>query len=127
MAEDLTGLVADWYWIGGTALDRALASLPPAAEPATTQLWPEHLDIGTNVAIGSGARVNLGFSPGDSFEPAPYAYVGPWEAERPGDAAYWNAPFGAVLRLADLVGAPDRVAAGTKFLLTGLQLLEEAS
>lgn len=34
-------------------------------------------------------------APGDSYHPEPYLYVAPWEAERPGDVAYWNAPFGS--------------------------------
>lgn len=34
---------------------------------------------------------------GDDAEPQPYAYVGPWSADRPGDPDYWNASFGSVL------------------------------
>ena len=58
-------------------------------------VWPEHFDAATALDLGAGAGVNLGFSGGDAFCEEPYAYVGPWGPERPGDPAYWNAPFGA--------------------------------
>jgi hypothetical protein len=35
-------------------------------------LWPEHFDVAVTVA-----GVNYGVSPGDSYHPLPYAYVGP--------------------------------------------------
>src|SRR4029077_1796044 len=95
------------------------------AEPATIQLWPEHLDVATNVGVGRDRRVNLGFSPGDSFEALPYAYVGPWGAERPGDPAYWNAPFGAVLRRADLRRSVDALTACIEFLQMGIKYASE--
>lgn len=59
-------------------------------DPSELTLWPEHMDVAFSV-LG----VNLGASPGDSFEARPYAYVGPHGSERPGDAAFWNQPFGA--------------------------------
>ncbi len=117
-----TRRVADWYALGWMALDLTVSGLAPEAAPATTQLWPEHFDAGTDVAVPGGERVNLGFSPGDSFEAEPYVYVGPWSAERRGDPAYWNAPFGAVLRLADVAAAPDRLAACVAFLVKGIDL-----
>jgi hypothetical protein len=116
-----TAVIADWYAIAWRALDTVLAAMPASAEPATVQLWPEHFDTGTNVALAAGQRVNLGFSPGDGFEPEPYAYVGPWGPERPGDPAYWNAPFGAVLRRADARASGDALAAALTFLRTGLR------
>ena len=112
--------IADWYDLGWIALDIVLNTLPAAAEPATIQLWPEHLDAGTNVGVPSGDRVNLGFSAGDAFEPEPYAYVGPRSAERRGDPAFWNAPFGAVLRAADVAAHPDPLGACVEFLRAGI-------
>ena len=91
-------VVAGWYDLGWQVLDIVVAALPAQAAPVAIQLWPEHFDAGTHVGLSSGERVNLGFSPGDSFETEPYAYLGPWSARRPGDPSFWNAPFGAVLR-----------------------------
>jgi hypothetical protein len=68
--------------------DDALARFAPQAERV---LWPEHFDVGIRVD-----NVNYGISPGDSFSPTPYAYVGPGEH---GGDAFWNAPFGAALAL----------------------------
>jgi hypothetical protein len=59
----------------------------------------------------------------------PYLYVGPWTEDRPGDAAYWNAPFGAVLRATDVVGLPpsEAQAVAVAFLRRGLDLLARVS
>jgi hypothetical protein len=119
--------VADWYALGWKALDTVISALGSPAEPATTQLWPEHFDAGTDVGVGGGERVNLGFSPGDAFESQPYAYIGPWSAERRGDPAFWNAPFGAVLRAAEVEAADDRLAACVEFLRTGITLASPPS
>ena len=92
---------------------------PAATNWSTIQLWPEHFDVGTTLDLGSGRGVNLGFSPGDAFSDEPYAYVGPWGPERPGDPAYWNAPFGAVVPRS----AVDDPAGSIAFLRRGLELL----
>jgi hypothetical protein len=107
-----------WLDLGWQALDRVLAG---AGWPATGQLWPEHVDAGTTVAVGPGPddRANLGASLGDGFHPEPYLYVGPWGPERPGDPAYWTAPFGAVLGIDEV---PD-VATAAEFLQRGVDLL----
>lgn len=115
--------VAGWFAFGWAVLDAAVAALGPAAEPSVTQLWPEHFDAGCDVAAAPGRRVNLGASPGDAGVPEPYLYVGPWGADRPGDTGFWNAPFGAVLTLAELRAAADPHAAGVAFLLRGVDLL----
>jgi len=73
--------------------DRALEMFAPEAERV---LWPEHFDIGISV---EAERVNYGVSPGDTYEPWPYAYVGPWD---PRDDAFFNATFGAARRLSEL-------------------------
>jgi hypothetical protein len=80
--------------------DAALRRLDDSQAPV---VWPEHLDV----AITRDG-VNYGVSPGDGFEPWPYAYAGPHEP-RTGD--FWNAPFGAARRLSDLTPGGG-VAAG---------------
>ena len=71
----------------------------------------------------SGGRSNLGMSTGDLFCPEPYAYVGPWEADRPGDPTYWNAGFGAYLPASAALTDGDPEAAISRFLGRGLALL----
>jgi hypothetical protein len=112
--------LAEWFHVGWQVLDRVAAT---ATAPTATQLWPEHFDAGSAVSVGSGPddRCNLGASAGDGGIPEPYLYVGPWGPGRPGDPAYWNAPFGAVLRRSEVVGDP--VAAGEAFLREGLARL----
>jgi hypothetical protein len=115
--------IATWYDVGWRVLDGVLSALPASAAPSALQLWPEHFDVGTTVDLAPGQRVNLGCSPGDRFLDEPYLYVGPCDPGRPGDPAYWNAPFGAVLASSDVTDAEDAVAAGERFLRTGLELL----
>ena len=114
--------LAEWWHLGWRVLDTVTAAMSDAME---IQLWPEHFDAGTSVAIGDGDRCNLGASPGDSFSDEPYLYLGPWSDARPGDGAYWNAPFGAVVLRRDLLAAADPFAAGVEFLRRGLTLLTE--
>jgi hypothetical protein len=119
-------LIADWFTLAWRVLDDVVASLTGDVEVATTQLWPEHFDAATSVTVAPAKPVNLGFSPGDGFESEPYLYVGPWGSERPGDANFWNAPFGAVCRRAEVHSAPDPVAACRRFLTEGLDRLVSA-
>jgi hypothetical protein len=116
-------VLADWYALGWVVMDRFLAGLPDDAAPAAIQLWPEHFDAATNVGVPGGARLNVGFSPGDDFQPEPYAYVGPWGPERPGDSDFWNAPFGAVLVASKVVSHHDPGRLVLDFLVTGLRAL----
>lgn len=122
----LTGLY-QWFDLGSRALDDVLCELGAAAEPATVQLWPEHFDLGTSVAVGGdGGRVNLGFSAGDSFSDEPYVYVGPWGPDRPGDAAFWNVPFGALRTRSDVEAASGEAAVvAAAFIREGLTRLDE--
>ena len=94
-------MLAAWWAFGRTVIDEVLATDPVPDEPTTPQVWPEHFDLGCTVGRGD-ARLNLGASPGDGYEPTPYLYVGPWSAARPGAPAYWNAPFGAILTHAQI-------------------------
>ena len=115
--------LAEWYRLGWAAIDAAVGELGPDATPSVLQLWPEHFDAGVDVAAAPGRRVNLGASPGDGFSAQPYLYVGPWDADRPGDPSYWNAPFGAVLTHDELRAGPTPETAARDFLLHGVELL----
>lgn len=117
------GAIADWFALGWQVLDDVLSSVAGDSTGSTIQLWPEHFDAATTATLSSQARVNLGFSPGDGFEPEPYAYVGPWDDFRPGDAGFWNAPFGAAIRHSDLVASGDAAASCRRFLEEGLRRL----
>jgi len=109
----------EWFDLGARVLDDVLCTHPAVRTGATVQLWPEHFDLATTVCLGNGAQVNLGFSPGDGFSADAYAYVGPWDEARPGDDAFWNAPFGAAAVRAH---APD-ASSCRAFLGRGLDLL----
>jgi hypothetical protein len=115
--------VADWFRIVAAALDRVVATVPPAAGASLARVWPEHFDVAIDVATQPGVRVNLGGTPGDSFDPEPYLYVGPWTDDRPGDGDYWNAPFGAALARSQL-DPGDPVTSATAFLLDGFRRLK---
>jgi len=117
------GAAADlmaWLQVGSVALDWVL---PRSSEPSVAQVWPEHFDIGIDVATQNG-RVNLGASPGDADHPEPYLYVSPWEGSRPGDPAFWNAPFGAVATRGPGETSADPVDSAVRFFGQGLRLLD---
>jgi hypothetical protein len=119
---EAAAVIAGWYDLAWQVIDALVAGLPPDTAAATLQLWPEHFDAGTNVGVPGGARVNVGFSPGDGFEAEPYAYVGPWNPQRPGDATYWNAPFGAMLRRSEVLASSAPLSRCGDFIRTGLRL-----
>ena len=104
-------------------LVRLLNALPDTA-PTGLQIWPEHFDLGTDLdASPGGERMNVGGSPGDSYLSEPYLYVGPRNSARPGDAAYWNAPFGAALTFTALRATDRPGDAALAFLVRGAELL----
>ncbi len=112
--------VAEWYLAVSAMLDAVVAAVPAAAGATLARLWPEHFDVALDAEARPGVRVNLGGSPGDAYSDEPYLYVGPWTADRPGDPAFWNAPFGATITRLQLgTSLAERVAAGTAFLLDG--------
>ncbi|MFJ4190951.1 hypothetical protein [Kitasatospora sp. NPDC089509] len=98
--REAAGRIADCFALGEAALD----ALFPAETPV---IWPEHFDLG----VTAGA-VNYGVSPGDAYQPEPYAYVGP---HTPRQGEFWNAPFGAARTIRELGG----VAALLDFLEQG--------
>ncbi|HLY33147.1 MAG TPA: hypothetical protein VKQ07_01315 [Jatrophihabitantaceae bacterium] len=95
-----------WWSLG----DAALSALAPRDGESISPvvLWPEHFDIAVTLTTATGAKANLGFSPGDEFSAQPYVYVGPWDA-RTGE--FWNAPFGAYRTYEQLSGEDARAAA----------------
>lgn len=115
--------LASWFEVVAAALDRVVADLPVSSSPSMLQLWPEHFDVALDAAATGDRRANLGGSPGDESSAEPYAYVGPWTDDRPGDAAFWNAPFGAVLEYSRLVGDPEPVVTLADFYLDGINRL----
>jgi hypothetical protein len=126
IALDVEGAVevTGWFGVLAAILDRVLAELPAMAGPTLPRLWPEHFDVAVEAQAHPERRVNLGGSPGDSFSEEPYLYVGPWTADRPGDAEFWNASFGASRTRGELAADPDGlVAAGAAFLLDGYHSL----
>ncbi len=105
-------------------LSRSSATAGPPGTPsrqrteqAVVTLWPEHFDA----AFVWRDAANVGASPGDGFSPAPYVYVGPWGAERPGDQEYWNASFGAFQPFTGDVGQ------ARAFIEHGLALLDTSA
>ena len=116
--SDSVTVLADWFQLGQRALDACIASLPePRA--SVVRLWPEHFDLGVDLAVDArrqpGTRTNLGAAAGDGFHQEPYLYVAPWGDARPGPSDFWNAPVrgdAAVRgsrRLGQSVGGGQRV------------------
>ncbi len=121
------GVVIAWFGLLAAILDLVLAELPASAAATLPRLWPEHFDVAIEAQAHADRRVNLGGSPGDGFSNEPYLYIGPWTADRPGDAAFWNAPFGAFRTWSQLAADPvDVVIAGAAFLLDGYRRLVSA-
>ena len=105
--EEAALALGDWYGLATSVLEQ-LRDEWSAADPSAVQLWPEHFDVAFDAAFGDPPdqrRVNFGASPGDADHPDPYLYVGPHTDDRPGDAGYWNASFGATLSYDEVVAA----------------------
>ncbi len=121
-----TAVLGDWWALGQRAMDLALASFPEP-QAAVTRLWPEHFDVGTDLAVDpsakAGVRTNIGAAAGDESHQEPYFYVAPWGPERPGPEEFWNLPFGATLSFADLDVSENPLAAATEFFLHGIAYL----
>lgn len=110
-------VLGQWYAFGQQVLEDLLArwSAGPVSE---AQVWPEHFDLAVTVQLDDARKVNVGFSPGDSFSAEPYAYVGPQDTAGLSDP-YWNAPFGAFVPYGGLTSEDAALA----FVLDGLDRL----
>ena len=109
------GALAEWYAFAATVLERLAAEARPGDVSAPI-LWPEHFDVAIELGSeGDGLRATYGFSPGDEQHPEPYAYVGPWAAQAPGEL--WNARgfAGAELAYAGLLAAEDQAELALQF------------
>ena len=116
--------IAAWFAKSAAILDGLLAALPTGSTPTLARLWPEHFDVAVEAQAHPARRANLGGSPGDGFSDEPYLYIGPWTADRPGDAEFWNAGFGAFRTRNQLTAdGADIVDAGIAFLLDGVRRL----
>jgi hypothetical protein len=117
---DTARVLADWFGFAASVLEQFRSEIPPSCEPSRVQLWPEHFDPAFEAGDDAvGKRAGYGASPGDHHEgadPEPYLYVSVWAREGIGGDPFWNAPFGAKLPFAELVGADDQREAALAFL-----------
>ena len=115
-----------WYGFAQRVLDSVNGILAEGSTRSEAQLWPEHFDLAAVISdAGTGAKANVGFSPGDAYHADPYAYVGPHEIDGLDRSdTYWNAPFGAVLPYAALARASEPEAEALRFIGDGLERLK---
>ena len=118
--------VADWFAFGTVVLAELIAARP-GSDPAPIRLWPEHFDVATDLGSeDAGTRATAGASPGDDEHDEPYLYVGPWSEQPPGPLWNANGFAGAELGHAELLTAPDQVAAAAAFFAERLDALGPA-
>ncbi len=117
-------LLVDWWVLGAEMLDQVVGiPFRGSGLVGTAQLWPEHFDLGATLDLEGAGPVTLGFSPGDDWQLDPYCYVSPSGEARPGDPAFWNAPFGAFFTIARATAGDDPAEACRGFLEEGLERL----
>jgi hypothetical protein len=113
-----------WYRFANESLATLKKDLP-IGTVGDAHIWPEHFDLAATADLGSGTQVNVGMSPGDTFCPEPYAYVGPRDMS-PVSGAFWNAPFGAFLSYEQIRSAVTQLDAVLRFVDRGLRLVASA-
>jgi len=119
---DASLALGQWYSMGQSVLDQLPGHLGErAAAMSEAQLWPEHFDLAVVVESAAGRKVNVGFSPGDTYVYEPYVYVGPQDFEGPDDG-YWNARFGAFL-MYSAMDEREQAASALDFVARGFALL----
>ena len=126
LAVDPAGarVLADWFGFATSVLEEVRSTADPAGSPSRVQLWPEHFDPAFEAGDeAAGRRAAFGASPGDADHEDPYLYVAPWSRDAVPSSYYWDAPFGARLPYADLLGAGDQRAAALDFFDRGRRLL----
>ena len=77
-----------------------------------------HLEAQPCATVASGPS-------SDAASPVPYLYVAPGAPHRPGDPAFWNAPFGAVELRVEGLAATEEVERAVAFFEGGLHMLAE--
>jgi len=112
---EAAGFLANWYGFAYSVLEWLRAE-PESTETSRVQLWPEHFDAAFDSLPGAG-RATFGASPGDAAIDAPYLYVLPADFDAVRESDVWNADTfnGAVLRIPELVAAPDQRAEALTF------------
>ena len=114
--------LGQWYSMGQSVLDQVPGLLGDrAATVSEAQLWPEHFDLAVVVEMTDGRKVNVGFSPGDTYVYEPYVYVGPQDFDGP-DGGYWNARFGAYLTYSGM-NEREQAASALDYVAKGFALL----
>ena len=109
--------LGDWYGFAYSVLEQ-LRFDEESTEASRVQLWPEHFDAAFDcLSNDRGRRATFGASPGDAQSPEPYLYVTPWHFDELTPSELWNARTfeGAILRLADIIGADDQRGAALDF------------
>jgi hypothetical protein len=111
--DEASEFLGDWFGFSASVLEELRAGVPPEAEPARVQLWPEHFDLSVDFgAEQSGRRATYGASPGDEGHATPYLYVTPWS---PQSGPFWNEGSFASLSLEAFADASDQRAAALDF------------
>ena len=125
-AQDAT-LLGEWFGLVAAALDSTLSGIAADCRPTVAQLWPEHFDVAFDTGYGvnpsPARRVNVGGSPGDASNTGPYLYLGPWTGDRPGEPAFWNVGFGAMMTYESVHATGDPLGCAVEFFRSGLALL----
>lgn len=112
--------LGDWFGFSTSVLEQVRAESHPDWVPSRVQLWPEHFDVGLELA---GLGATLGGSPGDELHAEPYLYVSLWDPLEASEV--WNARGfpGAELPYAALLAAPNAREAALEFFRTRLATL----
>jgi hypothetical protein len=112
---EAAAFLGDWYGFVYSVLEEVRAD-PESTETSRVQLWPEHFDAAFD-CLPDDRRATFGASPGDAAVEEPYLYVLPSNFDAAPASDCWNADRfnGGVLRMSDLVDAPDQRAAAVAF------------
>jgi hypothetical protein len=115
-----------WYAFGRRLLDDQREALMSSGSGTASdvQLWPEHFDMAFDWGADGANRLNLGASPGDSYQADPYVYASPWVRDAVTEDHFWNSPFGAVVPYRELVSSPDPVATSRDLYDEAIRRLE---
>jgi len=112
---EAAAFLGDWYGFAYSVLEDVRADAE-STETNRVQLWPEHFDASFD-CLPDDRRATYGASPGDAGIDQPYLYVLPASFDTAPPSDCWNAYSfnGGVLRMSELVDAPDQRAAALTF------------